>query len=83
MRNMPNGSGSLFNVDGNRWEGYDPIDHDTGDIGAARTPDPAGTLVFRPGEHKERMKIPDGLAPTLEERKTGETISQEWNGYIF
>lgn len=80
QRATSNGSGSLFNVDSNR---YDPDDSPTGYFGGSRLPDPKGTLVLKPGETKHRMVIPPGLAPTEEQRKTGETISQEWNGYIF
>lgn len=80
QRATSNGSGSLFNVDpplGN------PDDRSTGYFGGARLPDPTGKLVLEPGEAKHRLVIPAGLAPTEEERKNEETISQEWNGYIF
>lgn len=82
MRNQSNGSGGLFNVDGNPNSPH-LDDRQTGDLGGAQAPDPAGTLVLKPGQEKDRFKLPDGLAPTLEQRKTSETIAQENNGYIF
>jgi len=86
MRNLPNGSGGLYNVDGNRWGASALDDRQTGDLGGAQAPQSSpekDKVVFSPGQHKDRMKIPAGLAPTEQERKNDETISQEWNGYIF
>jgi hypothetical protein len=85
MRNRANGSGGLYNVDGNRWASSALDDQQTGDLGGAQAPanTPNDKLVLEPGQPKHRMVIPAGLQPSDQDKLEDETEAQANNGYIF